>query len=100
MPELNEAYARAYRLTFRDGALDKRTKEIIAFLTAILLRCRSCAETHLKLALREGATREQIMEAAAVVWNLGGGTQIGWATLLDELLVEAAAKPKQKIRAR
>jgi AhpD family alkylhydroperoxidase len=97
MPELNEAYAQVYRLTFRDGALDKRTKEIIAFITGILMRCHSCAEIHLKLALKEGATKEQLMEAAAVVWNLAGGTQIGWATLLDDLFLEAQIKPKQKI---
>jgi AhpD family alkylhydroperoxidase len=55
------------------GALDTKTKELIALGTAITARCKYCIALHVKTALEAGATQKEIMEAAMVSILMGGG---------------------------
>ncbi len=55
------------------GALDTKTKELIALGTAITARCKYCIALHVKTALEAGATRDEILEAATVSILMGGG---------------------------
>lgn len=55
------------------GALDTKTKELIALGTAITARCKYCIALHVKKSLEVGATREEILEAATVSILMGGG---------------------------
>lgn len=87
LPELDEVYARTFEIIYKDGALNSKTKEIIATAVSMALRCPHCTEAHLKSALRKGATKRQIAEALSVVWSLGGGTAIGWNPKIKELLL-------------
>lgn len=58
---------------FREGCLEKRTKELIALGISIAVNCESCMEWHLGQARKAGATREQILEAVDVALEMGGG---------------------------
>lgn len=84
LPELNRAMANAYKIAWRDGALDKKTKEIIAVVVASVLRCKHCTENHLEKAIKAGATKKQIAEAIGVAWMMGGAPPI---QDLDEYLL-------------
>ena len=58
---------------FADGALDARTKQLIAVAVAHVTQCPYCIRGHTKAALRHGATPEQLMEAIWVAAEMRAG---------------------------
>ncbi|WXG53349.1 MAG: carboxymuconolactone decarboxylase family protein [Candidatus Sedimenticola sp. (ex Thyasira tokunagai)] len=58
---------------FSNGALDTKTKELIALTVSIVTKCESCIEWHLKQALDAGAKDEEIYETIDVAISMGGG---------------------------
>jgi AhpD family alkylhydroperoxidase len=56
-----------------DGALDAKTKELIACAISIALRCDGCIGFHTRGALKAGATRAEFMEMIGVAVMMGGG---------------------------
>jgi AhpD family alkylhydroperoxidase len=58
---------------FSDGALDKKTKELMAVSVSVVIKCESCMEWHIGEALRHGASEKQIVEAIDVATEMGGG---------------------------
>ena len=56
-----------------NGALDEKTKEIMALGIAIATRCDSCIGFHIKSLIRLGLTREELCEALAMATYMGGG---------------------------
>lgn len=74
---------------YSEGALDRKTKELIAVATASVGRCPHCTEGHIEGAKEAGASEEEIAEALAVAWAQGSGTQMFWMKGdFDELLGE------------
>lgn len=61
------------RVTYADGKLNKRYKELIAIGISIVINCESCLQWHIRKALDSGATEDQIMEAIGVGIEMGGG---------------------------
>ncbi|HMM10485.1 MAG TPA: carboxymuconolactone decarboxylase family protein [Bacteroidales bacterium] len=60
-------------LTYEDGALDSRTKEMLGLVASMVLRCDDCIAYHLQKCFELGLTTEEIMEIFGVA-NLVGGT--------------------------
>lgn len=58
---------------FSDGALDKKTKELMALSISIVTKCEPCMEWHLDQALQAGAVDEEIYETIDVAIEMGGG---------------------------
>ena len=56
----------------RDGALDKKTKELIA-LAGVAAHCDGCIGLHTQTLAKLGATRQELEEALGVAVDLGGG---------------------------
>jgi AhpD family alkylhydroperoxidase len=59
--------------TYEDGALDKRTKEMMGLVASMVLRCDDCIRYHLGKCHELGITTEQLYEIFAVA-NIVGGT--------------------------
>jgi len=59
--------------TKQEGALSKKTKELIGVALSVTKQCEWCVPFHVKNALEEGATKEEIMEACLVAVMMGGG---------------------------
>ena len=57
----------------RPGALDPKTKELIALAIAIAGRCDGCVGFHTEAAIRHGASRAEVLEAIGVAIYMGGG---------------------------
>ncbi len=68
-----EAFAALGKEAFADGALDGKTKELMATCVSIIVKCKPCIESHVGGALRHGATEEEIVETIDVAVALGGG---------------------------
>jgi len=63
----------------RDGALDKKTKELIALALGVAGHCDACLGFHLKALIRLGASRTEIEEALGVAVYMGGGPSLMYA---------------------
>jgi AhpD family alkylhydroperoxidase len=59
--------------TFVDGELPKKQKELIAIGISVVINCESCMEWHIKQALNEGTTENEIIEAIEVGIEMSGG---------------------------
>jgi len=73
MPEVAGAFHRLTKAATVDGALDPKTKELIALAIGIAARCDGCLAYHARAAARLGATREEIVETVGVAVYMGGG---------------------------
>lgn len=58
---------------FADGALDRKTKELMALSISIVTKCEPCMEWHLDQAMQHGATAQEIYETIDVAVEMGGG---------------------------
>jgi AhpD family alkylhydroperoxidase len=67
------AFQELAKQAFRAGALEKKVKELIAIAISIAVKCEPCIEHHVREALQDGATEEQIVEAIEVAMEMGGG---------------------------
>lgn len=74
----------------KEKVLSGKTKELIAIATAITQQCEWCIAMHVKNAMEEGATEEEIVEAAWVAVLMGGGPALMHAGLVLEALEELA----------
>ena len=59
--------------TYEDGALDRRTKEMLGLVASMVLRCDDCIKYHLGKCRELGLRTEEIYEIFSVA-NIVGGT--------------------------
>jgi AhpD family alkylhydroperoxidase len=72
----------------KEGVLDTKTKELVAVGTAITARCKYCIAIHVGKALKAGATKEEILETAAVAILMGGGPAMTYVVEVKKALDE------------
>lgn len=86
-PDVFCAFDNTETLVFAPGSLDTKTKHLIAIGICACIRCRHCAARHVSEALKAGATRAELVEAATVAAALGGSPSLAYiATAFRELL--------------
>lgn len=68
-----EAFLQMERATYADGALPKKTEELIAIGISVQMDCESCMQWHIDQAAACGATLHEIMEAVEVGIEMGAG---------------------------
>ncbi len=71
-----------------ENHLDVKTKELIALTTGITARCKYCIDIHTQKALKAGATKEEILEAAFVGIMMGGGPAMTYISELKKAIDE------------
>jgi AhpD family alkylhydroperoxidase len=59
--------------TYKDGKLSKKQKELVAIGISVVINCESCMEWHIKQALNDGATPEEIIESIEIGIEMSGG---------------------------
>ncbi|MGH1468775.1 MAG: carboxymuconolactone decarboxylase family protein [Bdellovibrionales bacterium] len=69
-------FAKLHEESVKDGALDQKTKELIALGIAITVRCDGCISFHVHDAMSGGATPEEIAETISVAVLMGGGPSV------------------------
>jgi len=95
-PEQHDAFQTFSRKVFANGALATKTKQLIAVAVAHVTQCPYCIRGHTKAAMREGATRKELMEAIWVAAEMRAGAAYAHSVLaLDEM--EKAAVPANAI---
>jgi len=66
-------FGQLHRAAFGAGALDSKTKELIALSIGITSRCEGCIAFHVHSAVKAGASRAEVVEAIGVAIAMGGG---------------------------
>lgn len=86
IPETMKAYAELRETIFKKGALDVKTKELLAVTASVLMRCEFCVQIHSRRAKEQGATIEEIAEAISVAMFVAGGSQLHWTQSYEEIM--------------
>jgi AhpD family alkylhydroperoxidase len=72
-PEISAAFKTFSARVFADGALPAKTKQLIAVAVAHVTQCPYCIRGHTELALKHGATQQEVMEAIWVAAEMRAG---------------------------
>ena len=72
-PNLFKAFQEFDAKVFEDGAINVKTKELIAVAAAHITQCPYCIDTHVKRAKAAGATDEEVAESIFVAMALRAG---------------------------
>lgn len=73
IPEVYDGFTTTYRAVYRDDALPAATKEMMAVAIAIVQGCTPCISSHVRGAVRKGATEAEFVEMIGVTIQMGGG---------------------------
>jgi AhpD family alkylhydroperoxidase len=91
-PEADDAFRTFSKAEFAEGALDTRTKQIIAVAVAHVTQCPWCIEGHVKAARRVGAKPEEIMEAIWVAAEMRAGAALAHSIKALDLMEDDTSK--------
>jgi AhpD family alkylhydroperoxidase len=90
-PEVMKAFSAMAQAATAGGAIDAKTKELIAIAIAVAIRCDGCVAFHAKAAVKLGATREEIMEAMGMALYMGAGPSLMYAAQAVEAFDQFSA---------
>jgi AhpD family alkylhydroperoxidase len=79
IPDVMKSFGALGQSATRDGALDRKTKELIALCLGIAGHCDACIGFHMKTLIKLGATRAEVEEALGVCVYMGGGPSLMYA---------------------
>lgn len=95
MPGVAQGFAQLAKAATAPGALDTKSKELIAVAIGIAKQCDSCIGLHMKAAIRQGATRAELAEVIGMCVYMGGGPSLMYGAkalaAFDELAAAEAA---------
>jgi AhpD family alkylhydroperoxidase len=81
MAELTDAYYGGVKeAVYREGAIELKTKRLMALAVAIQAGCKDCMISQTAKALELGATRGEIFETCSVAISMGG--TLAWSKAL------------------
>jgi AhpD family alkylhydroperoxidase len=76
-------------LTYEQGALDSKTKEMLGLVSSMVLRCDDCISYHIMQCKKEGVSDEEMFDVFSVALVVGGSIVIPHlrraVAFLDEL---------------
>lgn len=86
LPNVMGPFGQLHQGTIADGALDAKTKELIALGIAVHAQCETCIVHHVHDAMEAGASREEIMDALGVSILMGGAPGVAHAAKAVEAM--------------
>ena len=78
-PDTMKAFSSLAQAATRDGALDRKTKELIALALGVATHCDACIGFHMQALIKLGATRAEVEEALGMTVYMGGGPSLMYA---------------------
>ena len=95
IPDTMRGFSAMAQGASKDGALDAKTKELIAVALSVAARCDPCIGFHAQALVKLGATRAEMAETMAMAVYMGGGPSLMYAAktsaAFDEFSAAAAA---------
>lgn len=76
IPDVMKGFGDLARAATRSGALDQKTKELIAIALGVAAHCDTCIGFHVQTLVRLGATKAELEEALGMAVYMGGGPSL------------------------
>ena len=76
VPDVMKGFGDMARAATRDGALDRKTKELIALALGVAAHCDACIGFHVQALVALETTRGEFEEALAMAVYMGGGPSL------------------------
>ncbi len=91
---MNPEIVRGYRGLSDAGAktnlLGSKVRELVALAVAVTRQCDGCITIHTDAAIRQGATRDEIIEALSVAISVNAGAALVYSTrVMDAFAAKA-----------
>jgi AhpD family alkylhydroperoxidase len=80
IPDTMSGFSAMAAAATRPGALDRKTKELIALALGVAAHCDGCIGFHMQALIKAGASRAEITEALAMAIYMGGGPSLMYAS--------------------
>lgn len=77
--EAMTGFGQLARASMTAGAIDAKTKELIALAIGISQRCSGCVGFHVKALIKLGCTRAELEEMLTICVYMGGGPSLMYA---------------------
>ncbi len=96
-PEILRGYRALSDAGQNTNKLDAKTRELIAVAVAVSLRCDGCITVHTSAAIKNGASKEEIVEALGVAISVNAGAALVYSDrVLDAFQAKTEAAPASK----
>lgn len=76
LPEVMKGFNDIARAATQNGALDKKTKELIALALGVAAHCDACIGFHVQALVKLGTTKLEVEEALGMAVYMGGGPSL------------------------
>ena len=92
IPEVLDGFNAMAAAAGAEGALDAKTKKLIALAIAVACRCSPCIGFHTQGAVKAGATEKEVAEVLGMAVYMGGGPSLMYAAETWDAFKEAQGK--------
>ena len=92
IPEVMKSFSSLAHAATDAKVLDSKTKELIALGISVAVRCDACIAFHAEAAVRQGATRDEVMETMGMAIYMGAGPSVMYAAQAVEAYDQFRAK--------
>lgn len=92
IPDVMKQFSGLVATGSAEGALNKKTKELIAIAIAVANRCDGCIGFHTKALVELGVTEQELAETLGVAIFMGGGPSVMYAANTMDAFKEFSAQ--------
>ena len=92
IPEVIQGFNAMSSAAGRDGALDAKTKELIALAIGVAGHCDGCIGFHTQALAKLNASREEVAETLGMAVYMGGGPSLMYAADAMQAFLDVQAE--------
>lgn len=91
-PDVVKGYQTLSGAGQKTGKLDEKTRQLISLAVAVTTRCDGCITFHTDAAIKNGASKEEIVEALGVAIAMNAGAALVYSSrVMDAYTAKTAA---------
>lgn len=91
-PDVMKGFSALAQAALKANALDTKSKELIALAIAVATRCDACVAFHAEAAVKQGASRDEVLETMGMAIYMGAGPSVMYAAQALEAFDQFRAK--------
>ncbi|ROZ78024.1 carboxymuconolactone decarboxylase family protein [Ramlibacter sp. WS9] len=95
-PKLMEAFQHLGAAQNGAGAIDRKTRELIALAVAVTTRCETCIAGHVKAAVAAGVTRAELADAMGTAIAMNAGAAYAYSVRAFDAYEQFSEEAKAK----
>ena len=95
-PDVMKGFSALAQAALKAGALDQKTKELIALAISVATRCDGCIAFHAEAAVKQGASRDEVLETMGMAIYMGAGPSVMYAAQAVEAYDQFANGTKRE----